>query len=119
MKRIVLAALAVVAFTGTASADPFSGLYGNTVTITAPDGKSSTGYVNADMTWERHTPDGAVIKGTFSFQDANTVCFTQLDPAPPAGTAANCSKVEDHKVGDTWTIAGPGGSLTYTATAGR
>ena len=121
MKRFVLAAAAFLASTGFAYADPFAGMYGNTVTITAPDGTKSTAYVNADMTWEQHMAGGAVMKGTYTWKDASTVCFTMTDPAPKAGDTPNCSPVSgDHKAGDTWTQTTPKGqTMTYAVTAGR
>jgi hypothetical protein len=121
MKRFVLAAAAVLMSAGIAHADPFAGMYGNTVTITGPDGTKSTAYVNADMTWEQHAAGGAVMKGTYTWKDAGTVCFTLTDPAPKSGDATNCSPVPaDHKVGDTWTETTPKGqTITYAVTAGR
>jgi hypothetical protein len=121
MKRFALAAAAVLMSAGIAHADPFAGMYGNTVAITAPDGTKSTAYVNADMTWEQHTANGAVMKGTYAWKDAGTVCFTLTDPAPKPGDAPSCSPVSgDHKAGDTWTETGPSGqALTYAVTAGR
>jgi hypothetical protein len=122
MKRIVLAAASVLLSAGIAHADPFAGLYGNTVTITGPDGTKSTAYVNADMSWEQHMADGTVAKGTYTWKDAGTVCFTVTDPAPKSGDATpSCSPVPaDHKIGDTWTeTSTKGQTLSYTVTAGR
>jgi hypothetical protein len=122
MKRLALAAVAVLMSAGIAHADPFAGMYGNTVAITAPDGSKSTAYVNADMTWEQHMANGTVMKGTYAWKDAGTVCFTLTDPAPKPGDAApNCSAIPaDHKAGDTWTQTdSKGQTLTYAVTAGR
>ncbi len=120
MKRFILAATAAFLMTGTAYADPFSNMYGNTVSITTPDGKTAKGYVNPDMTWEQHMADGSVLKGTFAWKDSNTACFTQTDPPPKAGTAPNCSKIDEHKVGDTWTVTDANKQVTtFTATTGR
>ncbi len=120
MKRFVLATAALLLLTGTAQADPFQNLYGNTVSITTPDGKTSKAHVNADMTWDRQMADGTMLKGTFAWQDPSTVCFTQTDPAPKPGTGPNCTKVDAHKVGDTWTVSDANKQVTtYTATAGR
>jgi hypothetical protein len=122
MKRFVLAAAAILMSAGVAHADPFAGMYGNTIAITGADGTKSTAFVNADMTWEQHLASGAVMKGTYTWKDARTVCFTLTDPAPTSGDAApNCSPVPaDHKAGDTWTETSPKGqTLTYTVTAGR
>lgn len=121
MKRLVFSALALLASAGLAHADPFASMYGNTVTITAPDGAKSVAYVNQDMTWEQHLPSNAVLKGSYAWKDAQTVCFTQTDPAPKAGDPPVCSGGQaDHKVGDTWTLTGNDGKTsTLTLTAGR
>jgi hypothetical protein len=121
VKRFFLAATAALLLTGTAAqADPFVNMYGNTVSITSPDGKTVKGYVNPDMTWERHAADGTVTKGTFAWKDPSTACFTQITPPPQAGTAPNCAKIDEHKVGDTWTVTDANKQVTtYTATAGR
>lgn len=120
MKRIVLAAAAALLMTGTAQADGFANMYGNTVTITTPDGKTAKAYVNQDGSWEQHMADGSVLKGTFAWKDASNVCFTMTDPAPKPGTPPGCSKIDDHKVGDTWTEKeDDGATTTYSLTAGR
>ena len=40
MKRIILAAVACIAISSAAQANPFDAAYGNTVTQTLPDGKT-------------------------------------------------------------------------------
>ena len=120
LKRFVLATTAALLLTGTAQADPFVNMYGNTVSITTPDGKTSKAYVNKDMSWERDMADGSILKGTFAWKDPSTACFTQVTPPPKAGTAPNCAKIDEHKVGDTWTVTDADKKVTsYTATAGR
>lgn len=123
MKRIALALAAIVLTAASAQADPFAVAYGNTVTQTRPDGSKVVIYVNADKTWEQHMSGGAVVKGTYSWQDESHVCFTVTDPAPkdPAH-ATNCNAIKgDHKVGDTWTETMEDGKTTITMaiTAGR
>jgi hypothetical protein len=121
MKRILLGAVAAVAVATGAHADPFAVAYGNTVSQTI-NGKTTTIYVNADKTWEQHA-DGKVVKGTYSWKDDKTACFTVTDPAPAdPSKATNCNTIEgDHKVGDTWTEQLPnnGGTITMAITAGR
>jgi len=122
MKRVALGLLAVVLSAAAANADPFAVAYGNTVTQTMPDGGKTIIYVNADKTWERHTADGKVYKGTYAWQDGTHACFTLTDPAPSdPKNATNCNEIKgDHKVGDTWTEPmGNGQNLTMTITAGR
>jgi hypothetical protein len=122
MKRIALAAAALLASVGFAQADPYSSFYGNSLTITAPDGSKTVAYVNADMTWETHLPNNAVGKGTYVWKDAQTACFTQADPAPKsADMAVTCFPAQtDHKVGDTWSTTDSSGKTTsLSLTAGR
>ena len=50
MKRVVLAAAALLVAGGSAlAADTCANLYGNTITITTSDGARVTAYVNADI----------------------------------------------------------------------
>jgi hypothetical protein len=121
MKRVAFGLLAVMLSAAAANADPFAVAYGNTVTQTLPNGAKTIIYVNADKTWERHTPDGKVIKGTYTWQDGTHACFTQTDPAPSEKDATNCNEYKtEHKVGDTWTEPmGGGQNITMSITAGR
>jgi hypothetical protein len=86
------------------------------------NGKTTIIYVNADKTWEQHA-DGKVVKGTYSWKDDKTACFTVTDPAPAdPSKATNCNAIEgDHKVGDTWTEQLPNnaGTINMAITAGR
>jgi len=121
MKRVLLAGVALAMSVMAANADPFANMYGNTVTITGADGKSSKAFVNQDMTWQQQMADGAMLKGTYNWKDDSTACFTQLDPAPKPDSAPLCLKVESHNVGDTWTAKGSDGKVmtTYSLSAGR
>jgi hypothetical protein len=113
----------VAAFLATAAhADPFEGLYGNTVTSTSPSGKVYVYYFNKDGTFENHYPSGRVIKGTYTWKDATTACFTVTDPPPAKGEdATNCRPfLETHHLGDTWTEKDSEGLFfTNTIIAGR
>jgi hypothetical protein len=122
MKSLFLATTAVVLLSTAANADPFASAYGNTLTTTAPGGTKIVSYVNADGTWERHLPNGTVLKGTFAWKDDHTVCFTVTDPAPkPGEQSSGCRAIDGTQaVGDTWTETDPkGNSYTTTLTAGR
>lgn len=123
MTRILLAGAALLAMVGVAqAADPYAGMYGNTVTISASDGAKLTIFINQDMTWERHDANGSVAKGTYAWKDATTACFTQTDPAPKsAGQEPACFPNQmAHNVGDSWTVQGMDGKpSTLALTAGR
>jgi hypothetical protein len=122
MKRMMLAAISLVALTVPALAgDPFAPGYGNTVTQKVEGGPTVTIYVNPDKTWERHMGD-STVKGTYAWTDDTHVCFTVTDPAPAdPSKATNCNEITgDHKVGDTWTDKTPDGkTITMSITAGR
>jgi len=120
---LVLAGVTAMCLSAPAlAADPLSGAFGNTLTRTLPDGTKMIVYVNADQTWEQRTGT-TVIKGTYAWKDATSVCFTLTDPAPADPTkATNCFVAKDeHKVGDTWTDPMPDGKgvITNVLTAGR
>lgn len=126
MNKIVaaLAAACVLAATA-AQATPFDTSYGNTVTRTNPDGSKTIIYVNADKTWQQTTA-GKTVKGTYSWKNATTACFTMTDPAPTPDQAKmmgdGCQDFAGatHGVGDTWTEKTPDGkSITMAITAGR
>ena len=123
MKRVLLAAAALLVAGGSAlAADTYANFYGNTITITTSDGSKVTAYVNADMTWEQHMPDGTTLKGTYAWKDATTACFTQTDPAPKSAQDAPACLPNQapHNVGDNWSVIGNDGkSAALSLTAGR
>lgn len=120
MKRILLASAVLALSAGAALADNLAGYYGNTVVITSPDGKVTKSKVNADKTYSSVLPDGTQTKGTWAWKDDTTACFTQVTPAPAAGTAPACFKIDAHKVGDTWSTKTPDGKaeIKYGLVAG-
>jgi len=122
MKRILFAAVAAIAITTAAGANPFDATYGNTVTQTFPNGMKVLVYINADGSWEQHIGT-TVQKGTYAWKDATNVCFTQTDPAPAdAAKAVSCIVIKDtHKVGDSWDDPMPDGktAVHMSITAGR
>jgi hypothetical protein len=120
MKRILLASAILALSAGVALADNLAGYYGNTVVITAPDGKVTKSKVNADKTYSSVMPDGTTTKGTWAWKDETTACFTQTEPAPAAGTAPVCYAIDAHKVGDNWSTKTPDGKaeIKYSLAAG-
>lgn len=122
MKPIFILASAVACLATAAHADPYTNLYGNTLTMTAADGKKSTVFVNQDMSWEQHLADGTVLKGTYAWKDAATACFTIVTPPPKdPKTATNCFGAQsNHNVGESWSMNGADGKPnTMMITAGR
>ena len=121
MTRILLAGAAFLALTSVAFADPYQSMYGNTVTITNADGSKTTSFVNQDMTYETHTANGTVMKGTYAWKDATTACFTQTDPAPQPNQQPLCLQNQTaHNVGESWSVEGMDSKpVTVSITAGR
>jgi hypothetical protein len=119
MRIATIAAIAVVGAAGAAAADPMAGAYKNTVAITYPNGAVTKMFIDEDGTYSAKAPDGATVKGTWKVENGST-CFTQAEPAPPAGTPANCSPTVERKAGDSWTAPGPNGStLSISIVVGR
>lgn len=121
MKRILLAGVALAFSSLAVHADPMAGMYGNTLKMTMSDGKSSTVYINQDMSWEQHMADGTALKGTWAWKDPTTACFTQTVPAPKAGMAPYCTMINPHNAGDTWDEKDSQGKvvMSYSLGAGR
>lgn len=123
MNRLAIAAAtALLLLSGTAYADPFANFYGNTVQYASPDGSKTSIFVNQDMSYEVHTGNGGVLKGTYAWKDATTACFTQTDPAPQAQQPnPQCYSYQaTHTVGETWAETGPDGKSTQVSLiAGR
>lgn len=119
MRTLMMAAVMALGISGVAMADPMAGVYGNTVTITYPNGMVAKMFIDAGGSYATTGPDGSTMKGSWKVENGAT-CFTQTDPAPPAGMPANCSPTVEKKVGDSWTAPGPEGStITIAIVAGR
>jgi len=119
MRTLMMTAVLALGISGAALADPMASAYGNTVAITYPNGAVAKMHIDADGQYTTKGPDGSTMKGSWKIDGANT-CFTQTDPAPPAGMGANCNPTAEKKVGDTWTAHGPNGStISVSIVAGR
>ena len=121
MKRVILGAALAALMATAAYADQFAGIYGNTVTVTHPDGSVTTAYVNPDKTWEQHSADGKTMRGTYEWKDDTHVCFTVTDPKPEKPEECKPQEITgNHKAGDTWVDTDDKGNKTTIAiTAGR
>jgi hypothetical protein len=118
-RLLVIGSAAALAFAGAASAD-MSGMVGNTIVLSGANNFSVKVQLHADGTYQTVTAQGTV-KGTWK-EDNGQLCYTQTDPAPPAGRPATyCAQgMSGKKVGDTWTQPGPGGaSMNGTVVAGQ
>jgi len=107
-------ALALAAFAaGPASAD-MSGLVGNTVIVSYPDGTVTKVWPTADGAFTI-SRDGGIFHGTWA-DDGQQVCYTESDPA----VAKVCSPSPTRKVGDSWSVTDINGkTVTVKLAAGH
>lgn len=119
MSRLLVATAAGAALflASTAAMADVSGLVGNTVVGTFPDGKTMKVHVKADGSFSNVMPDGSAVSGTYT-DDAKGVCFTQTTPPPEAGMAGpNCvATLSGKKVGDAWEVPGPASGTVVKVT---
>ena len=107
---LVLAA-AVLGLAGGAAQADMSGMVGNTIVLSGDNNMQIKVQLHADGTYQTAISGGPTMKGTWKDKDGQ-LCYTQTDPAPQQGQPAEfcAAGMNGHKVGDTWTQAGPGGS---------
>ena len=118
-RMFVIGSAAALVYAGAAHAD-MSGLVGNTIQLSGGNGFSVKVQLHADGTYQTTTAQG-VVKGTWK-DDGGKLCYTQTDPAPPAGRPNPfCAEgMDGKKVGDTWTIPGQNGaSMKGSVAAGQ
>jgi len=111
--RVGLALAMSIALMSSAAADTLENSFGNTITITLPDGAIVSYHMNADNTYQM-IANGSTISGVWE-RGEGTVCLT------PAGGERACSPyVADKSVGDTWTQPlADGATAAVALTAGR
>ncbi len=111
--RFGLALAISIALISSAAADTLENSFGNTITITLPDGATINYHMNADNTYQM-IANGGTVNGVWERGDG-VVCLT------PSGGERSCSPyVADKSVGDTWTQAlDNGATATVALTAGR
>jgi hypothetical protein len=112
MKRLttlLAAAGAALGLCGAAHAD-MSGMVGNTVVLAGGDNTIKV-QLHADGTYQTSLSNGTTVKGTWA-DNGGQLCYTQTDPAPPAGRPNPfcVPGMDGKKVGDTWSQPGPGGA---------
>ncbi len=116
----LLAAFGALALAGAAHAD-MSGMVGNTMIVTTPDGGTIRVQMHADGSYQAAVANGPTNKGTWAAQGAQ-LCYTQVDPAPTADQPQPICVpgMDGHKAGDSWSTAGPNGAdLKMTIEAGQ
>ena len=101
-----------------ARADNMSGMYGNTVVCSYPDGNVTKVYVEQGGAYTV-IRGGQTIAGNWA-DDGTNVCYTETNPAPPAGTKPVCVASKAWKVGDGWQVTDPkGATCNAVLTAGH
>jgi hypothetical protein len=120
MRGFLIGVIATLAVASVAHAD-MSGLVGNTVIGSTPDGLTRRVQLRADGSYLITVSDGSSSKGTWKADEAR-LCYTRIDP-PPAAGGQNPLCVEGfdgHKVGDKWTATGHNNlPMTMTVIAGQ
>jgi hypothetical protein len=118
MKLLGGAAVALLAFCASANAgdDPYAVYYTNTYVITSSKGVVTKVLAQKDGTWTSSASDGTTGHG----QWAGLGNYTCISDAAMPNQAPMCAPYVAHKVGDTWTTPGMGGTTDQnTITAGR
>ena len=115
MKRLAAGlAIAALLVAGPALADTVQNSFGNTITVTYPNGAVVRYLFNADNTFSATAPDGTTTQGTYEIAGGQ-FCLT-----PQGGERGCTAYVGDKNVGDTWTqTATDGSSISVSIVAGR
>lgn len=117
IRTLTASALALVALSATAFADPMASRYGNTIVITNAKGEVTKLHYEADGTFKAMAPAGE-IKGTWTVADGK-LCLTQVEPAPAADAQPICNPVTEHAVGDKWEMGEGDAKVTIELVQGR
>jgi hypothetical protein len=121
MKRIILAAVAAVAFTTSAFAgdEVMATRFGNTTKVTYPNGQVVKVWYNADHTWSGDA-NGTAINGTWKLE-GDKICVTTANPPADMANMPNpqCNPVVARKVGESWTIGEGAQQIKVELLAGK
>lgn len=118
IRMLAGAAIAIVALSGSALADPMADRYENTTTATNAKGEVIKLYYNADKSVSATMADGSTVTGVWDIVDSQ-VCLTQLEPAPAEGQGPLCFPLSEHTVGDKWEVGEGETAMTVEIVAGR
>ncbi|HWA90121.1 MAG TPA: hypothetical protein VG889_08820 [Rhizomicrobium sp.] len=116
MRTLIIATALFVATQ--ASADTWTGAYGNTIESTYGDGRVVKVYVEADHSYSILLPNGATLKGTWADAGGQS-CFTVTDPPQKPGATPTCFPVKEYKIGDTFSGDDATGHFNGAIKAGR
>jgi len=108
----ILTTLGFVLSVAPAFAETMDATFGNTVTVTQPDGATDRYLFEPDGTFVEHSHDGQTYAGHWARHEGD-VCLT-------VGDHEDCSPVPlDKAVGDAWPMQTSSGSLAIKIVAGR
>lgn len=112
-KIACLCSFAFVIVAPATRAGDMSGYFGNTIVCTDGDGSVTKVWVKQGGTYSINR-GGKDIKGTW-VDKGDQACYTETDPAAPAGTPPFCVSSELRKVGATWSLTDPAGKSSQCA----
>ncbi|HVY85850.1 MAG TPA: hypothetical protein VG943_11995 [Caulobacterales bacterium] len=108
----VLTMLGFVLSTAPAFAETMDAMFGNTVTVTQPNGAVDRYYFEPDGAFVERSHDGATYAGRWA-RRAGDVCLT-------VDQREDCEAIPvDKSVGDAWTLETGGGSIAIAIVRGR
>ena len=110
MRKVLGIAFAAAFAASPAMAGDMTGLYGNTIMCTYPDGAVTKVHVQEGGKYNL-VRDGKTVQGTW-IDTGEQACYTETDPPPPAGTKPICTSSAAMKVGATWSITDPAGKTS-------
>lgn len=114
----MVAVVATCVITSAVANDNMANFYGNTVVCTYPTGKITKVYTQPAGAFTV-VRDGMTINGKW-VDDGTNVCYSETDPAPPAGTRPVCVPSKPFRVGDGWQATDPtGATCSAILTAGH
>jgi len=113
-KLAMLSLLGFVLATAPAFSETMDAMFGNTVTLTHPDGRVDRYYFEPDGSFLERSSDGHDYAGHW-VRRAGDVCLTV-----PGREGEDCAAMPtDKKVGDTWSLEAGGGSIAIAIAPGR
>lgn len=118
MKLIVASCVALAFTTIAASADTWSGAYGNTIVSTYDNGNVVKVYVEPNHSYTIKLPNGQMLSGTWA-DGGGQSCFTVTAPPPKPGATPTCFALKDYKIGDSFSGQDSNGSFHGVINPGR
>ncbi|HEY2068387.1 MAG TPA: hypothetical protein VGG48_02435 [Rhizomicrobium sp.] len=118
MKLITASCIALVLTATAASADTWTGAYGNTIVSTYSNGNVVKVYVEPNHTYSLVLGNGQKLSGTWA-DGGGQSCFTVTSPPPAPGATPTCFALKEYKVGDSFSGQDANGSFHGVINPGR